>query len=299
MVTSVKPIGGGSMKSRKLARKVTASYHTIKNELTMVEKSNKLTASEKKRKVTELEERLENIGGIDAYQEASIISTQHFKTSRWVLNQISTHLTANDSKRRDKLKVLEIGAINIQLQQVSHLDVRSIDINSQDARIEEIDFFHIPPENNYDVVVCSMVVNCVHDAKKRGEMLLRLRHHLRNSDSILLLVLPLRCVHSKHVGALRLKALLDAIGFRLLERKESPRLIFYTLRRGEGACADAHEGRAHSDGQREVKDEAWRRESRLALKKNLHSELVAHFSQDFERVPPSHFCLSLEASWWN
>ena len=34
------------------------------------------------RRITELEDRLENIGGIDKYQQASIISTSHFKTSR-------------------------------------------------------------------------------------------------------------------------------------------------------------------------------------------------------------------------
>ena len=106
------------------------------------------------------------------------------------------------------MKVLEVGAINIQLQQVSHLDVRSIDINSQDARIEEIDFFDIPPEHSYDTVVCSMVINCVHDVKKRGEMIVRLRHHLRQEHSLLLLVLPLRCIHSKYVGVERLEALL-------------------------------------------------------------------------------------------
>ena len=69
MITGVKPIGGGSMKSRKLASKVTASYHSIKNELNMLEKSEKLTTAEKQSKVIELEGRLEDIGGIDAYQE--------------------------------------------------------------------------------------------------------------------------------------------------------------------------------------------------------------------------------------
>ena len=62
MVTGVKPIGGGAMKSRKLARKVTASYHTIKNELNALAKSKSDEMT--KIKVAELEGRLEEIGGI-------------------------------------------------------------------------------------------------------------------------------------------------------------------------------------------------------------------------------------------
>ena len=292
MVTGVKPIGGGAMKSRKLARKVTASYHTIKNELNALAKSKADEMT--KIKVAELEGRLEEIGGIDAYQQASIISTEHFKTSRWVLSQISSHLPATTSKKqtKEKLKVLEVGAINIQLQQVAHLDVRSIDINSQDARIEEIDFFDIPPCHYFDAVVCSMVVNCVHDVKKRGEMVVRLRHHLRTDESLLLLVLPLRCIHSTHVGAQRLEALFAALGFRLIESRESPRLAFYTLQRGEYSLIDKGKGNGKGKG----KWEPWREESAQALKKNLSSELIAHFSQSFERVPPAHFSLSLDAS---
>ena len=202
----------------------------------------------------------------------------------------------NISSKRDKMKVLEVGAINIQLQQVSHLDVRSIDINSQDARIEEIDFFDIPPEHSYDTVVCSMVINCVHDVKKRGEMIVRLRHHLRQEHSLLLLVLPLRCIHSKYVGVERLEALFTALGFRLLERKETPRLSFYTLQRGPYKCSekDVKVG----SGSRGKEERSWRQETRSALKKNLSPELTKHFSGDFAHVHPRHFCLSLEASWW-
>lgn len=59
--------------------------------------------------------------------------------------------------RPEKLKVLEVGAINIQMHSCSFLNVRSIDLNSQHPLIEEIDFFEVLPCRQYDVVVCSMV----------------------------------------------------------------------------------------------------------------------------------------------
>lgn len=71
------------MKSRKKARKVTSEYHNVRNEKLIVERSSELTSSEKTAKLDELDTRLEAIGGIDMYQQASIVSTNHFKTSRY------------------------------------------------------------------------------------------------------------------------------------------------------------------------------------------------------------------------
>ena len=121
-----------------------------------------------------------------------------------------------------------------------------------------------------------------------------LRHHLRNDHSLLLLVLPSRCIYSKHVGAQRLEALFTALGFRLLERKETPRLTFYTLQRGAYNCSERSEREGNSTRGKE--EDAWRQETRLALKKNLSSELTTHFSSDFSYARA--FCLCLEASWW-
>ena len=53
----------------------------------------------------------------------------------------------------------------------------AIDQHSQHAFVTEIDFFAFRPPSNkqYDVVSLSLVVNFVGDAKKRGEMLFKVR----------------------------------------------------------------------------------------------------------------------------
>lgn len=56
-----------------------------------------------------------------------------------------------------RLKTLEVGAINLQLSSCPWLDVLAIDVHSQHPLIQEIDFFDISPNFNYNVVVCSMV----------------------------------------------------------------------------------------------------------------------------------------------
>ena len=305
MVTGLKPLGGPSMKSRKKARKTTAEFHIIKNELSILDKKEGLSEPEKSIRKADLEQQLESIGGIDAYQKASIISTQHFKTSRWVLGQIDQHLNIDKSQNdpigkmeckraKDKLKVLEVGAINIQLQQSKHLDVRSIDINSQHPLIEEIDFFDVEPQRAYDVIVCSMVLNCVHEVSRRGEMLARLKGHLRNADSLLLLVLPLRCIRSKHLGDRKFDGLCLAMGLDTIEVKETPRLLFYTFRlsnpsigRGEERSEDREIGCMSSVH--------WKEECRDALTslRKDNPPLASHFEDhNYKSVPANEFCLS-------
>ena len=101
--------------------------------------------------------------------------------------------------------------------------------------IEEIDFFDIDPTAYYDVVVCSMVINCVPLAQKRGEMLARLSAHL-GSNGILFLVLPSRCINSPEIGGVKVfsELLLDCglteIKDPNLENKTSPKLTFFILK---------------------------------------------------------------------
>lgn len=93
-------------------------------------------------------------------------------------------------KQRRPTRILEIGAINTELLDAAakpkqsddsnnknrlNLDVRAIDLHCMDRRIEKADFLQIPvshaDENQrYDVIVCSMVLNCVPTALARGEM---------------------------------------------------------------------------------------------------------------------------------
>ena len=94
-------------------------------------------------------------------------------------------------KERRPTRILEIGAINTELLDAAakpkqqsdnyknknrlNLDVRALDLHCMDRRIEKADFLQIPvshaDENQrYDVIVCSMVLNCVPTASARGEM---------------------------------------------------------------------------------------------------------------------------------
>lgn len=224
-----KTIGGKTSRSKRVARAVTSQYHAIRNEMNGLlggaDPDGLPLAAQ--RRVRELAAQLDGMGGVQRYQEASMLTTSQFKTSKHFLSTLEA--LGKVPAAGSKLKVFEIGAVNIQLQSCSWLDVYAIDVNSQHPRIREEDFFDVAPRFSFDVVVCCMVLNCVPSAAKRGEMLARLACHVA-PQGVLFLVLPLRCVESPLVGGPAFDALLDAFKLKqLLPVKRTPKLAFYTL----------------------------------------------------------------------
>ena len=156
---------------------------------------------------------------------------------------------------KQKLKTLEIGAINAQLSNSPHLQVRAIDINSRLPCVEECNFFDVPPKQEYEVVVCSMVMNCCFDPCQRGEMLGRLviRAYLLiligsycvvsirllmqlQDKGLLFFILPKRCMTTVNMeNEETFLFLIKLFGFELVDPPHyTPRLIFLILRRNEG-----------------------------------------------------------------
>ena len=110
-------------------------------------------------RLRELNASLSTLGGRAAYQQASVITTARCSSSRWVIKVLNRREVIRPSKRP---RLLEIGAINTELVNSKGLDVRAIDLLSSDPKIEQRDFFTLSVEDRrYDVIVASMVINCI------------------------------------------------------------------------------------------------------------------------------------------
>jgi len=142
-----------------------------------------------------------------------------------------------------------VGAINTELLDAARsvdkpckLSVRAIDLHSMHEGIEEADFLKLAavpnPDDRYDVIVCSMVLNCVTTAADRGEMLARLFHFLR-PGGLVFLTLPKTCLNlSPYMDQARLEQMLRAVGLQVEEHsKDSPKVAFFVCKRPE----DAHQ----------------------------------------------------------
>ncbi|CAI5717307.1 unnamed protein product [Hyaloperonospora brassicae] len=230
------------MKSRRKARQVTTTFHRLTHELARLEKAHVgATGPPKERlqqRMAAVHEQLAAMGGHKTYQDASILSTSFHKTSKWVF-QLLTSFQLRPKAKQPPLRVLEVGAINTQLLACPWLHVRAIDLQSRHDRIEQCDFFSLKPANEFEVVVSSMVLNCVPGAAQRGEMLRLSRAHLK-PRGLLFLMLPLLCLRrSQFMTYARFTDILQAVGFRVRETKNSPKVAFFCLERTEAVSETA------------------------------------------------------------
>ena len=315
------------MKSRKKARIVTTLFHKHTRNRDIALQNNDLEAAKK------WEKEIEAMGGRAEYQRASVCSTKHHSTSKWVMKvlgrmgwlhgfDVIDEQAENDTKivdssnqenynacnqsvkrtpKRRNLQLLEVGAINTdlldaagrkrtvfkkkssakpgqdvasqkQLLEVNSysrietenipyhkLDVRAIDIRSMNDRIEEVDFLKMPFRDSqdkhvlrYDVIVCSMVINCVTTPESRGKMLSLLFHHLR-PGGMCFLTLPKLCLYqSKYITMIHFQHILSkCIGFDIQETKESPKVAFFVLKRPEQTTTNNIESSLSLNSQQE------------------------------------------------
>lgn len=232
--------------SRKQARRITTLFHKYTRQLDAA------LAVGDQETIETLERNIVGMGGRPAYQRASQVSTSYFSTSKkWVLGVLGRNgwlhgiklsegdeenTTTERKKPRRTTRLLEIGAINTDLvvdatQKYPQLSVRAIDLNSMHPAIEEADFSKIPLDTTYDVLVCSMVLNCVTTASERGKMLLRLSYFLE-IDGILFLTIPKSCLTlSPYMDKDKFEELLGDCGLEVTDFNETPKISFFQCRK--------------------------------------------------------------------
>jgi len=211
------------VKNQKQGRKVTSQFHKLTAQREAASREGRLEA------VAEADAAIQKLGGVEAYQEASAISTALHSTSKWVVGQLRQRkLTHPPGSGRPGLCVLEIGAINTQLLECKSLDVTAVDLNSRDPRIEQADFLQMqPPSTKYAACVCSMVLNCVPDAAQRGIMLRNIRAHLHDGG-LAFIVVPRTCLeHSFYLDRTSWLDTLAAVGLALDNSRDTDKLCFF------------------------------------------------------------------------
>ncbi|PGG95374.1 hypothetical protein GX51_06075 [Blastomyces parvus] len=153
-------------------------------------------------------------------------------------------------KPRPQIRLLEVGALSTSnaCSRVGLLDVTRIDLHSQEKGILQQDFMERPlpacEEEKFHVISLSLVLNYVSDPAGRGEMLRRTTAFLtpppasgdvsnaqQNTGTCLpclFLVLPAACVlNSRYFTEERLGAIMSSLGYRMVQRKVTSKLIYY------------------------------------------------------------------------
>ena len=147
-----------------------------------------------------------------------------------------------------------------------NINVRAIDLRSSHPEIEEMDFLAMPVRNEksgtYDAIVCSMVLNCVTTPEDRGIMLSLLYKQLV-PGGLCFLTIPKLCVNqSKFMNRQLLEEILtEALGFLIDDKRETPKVAFWVLRRPPETIVSSPQngdhGRSKSDKKVKMKIAPW------------------------------------------
>jgi 25S rRNA (adenine2142-N1)-methyltransferase len=237
-----RPLAPAPLRSLKRARQVTTTFHRLSRLLVAAQ------ANGDALEIARLTKQIEEAGGREAYQQASQVSTAVHSTSKWVMAHLVSNgwicgipEASNDNKditTKRPTRLLEVGAINTQLLEAAtrsngKLIVRAIDLQSSHADIEDADFLQLSLDEHgrYDVIVCSMVLNCVNTAEERGNMICRL-YHFSVPEGLVFITLPKTCLQlSPYIDEIAFLQILETVGFQVVEQKSSPKLCFFVLRR--------------------------------------------------------------------
>ncbi|XP_031568151.1 25S rRNA adenine-N(1) methyltransferase-like [Actinia tenebrosa] len=226
--TKKKPVTFTKPSIRK-DEKLINKYHALKKLQEAVKKDSQLQSEKKAVKLNELNTKLEKLGGIDAYQEASRLGEKRyggFNSAKWVLKQLKENGIHPDKDH--KFRLLDVGALSCNYtKQKSWIDCTSIDLNPQNHMIMEADFLQIDCKaSQYDIVVLSLVINFEGDPVKRGEMLKQCTKIIAK-DGYLFVVLPLPCLMNSRFSSKELfLSMTQSLGFKRIAQHSSRRLYF-------------------------------------------------------------------------
>lgn len=228
--------------SAKATRTLIRSHHTLQKALADAVKNgdDKTAASIRKQ--------IEDNGGLKSYQQASIqgqSSERGGDTSKLLMSWLPKDFV----KTGGKFRMLEVGALSTDnaCSKSGLFDVTRIDLNSQGAGIKQQDFMERPlptSENDkFDILSLSLVLNYVPDSSGRGDMLRRTCKFLLSEPSLQLtedqraffpsmfLVLPAPCIaNSRYMDEKLLAEIMNSLGYVLVKRKLTSKLIYYLWR---------------------------------------------------------------------
>ena len=214
-----------------------AKYHTLEKQIAR--------ASPRERAALLAEQQA--LGGLQVYQDQSTTGGAPIRggeSGKWcvkILKQIWPLARP--------VRLLDVGAIagTAYAKWPTFVHVTSIDLHPRADHVIQSDFFEYPipssPEDCFDLVGLSLVINFVGDLHKRGrcfpatdvlgQMLLHAHRYLR-PGGYLYVVLPLACVtNSRYMTHDHFRKIVHACGYDVVENEDSVRLTRWLLQQRE------------------------------------------------------------------
>ena len=228
--------------SSKATNKIINTHHQLRKQLTTAE------ANGTEEEAQELKKRIADLGGLKAYQRASIQgqASDRGGDSSIHLMEWLEGIKPELATMTLKVRMLEVGALSTKnaCSKSGFFDIHRIDLFSETDGIMQQDFMERPvprsEDEQFDIISLSLVLNFVPDPVGRGEILKRtcqfldqrapktIPGKLQDTFPMLFLVLPAACiVNSRFMTEERLTTMMASLGYISLNRKQTAKLVYY------------------------------------------------------------------------
>ena len=215
-------------------------FHTLNKRLEQNKRDSTKSEEERKRVASLILKEMDDLGGIQRYQEASMYGAKSgkFVCAKWVEPVMRKHLF-NVHKSQRRVKILDVGAIDNQYIEYTWFDVVAIDLNAQHPSVRSIDFFDFAQEKMsqeksapFDAIVQSLVLNFQGDPRRRGDMLaLAADPRMLATNGLLFVALPSASLeNSRYCSVDHFIYIAEVLGLSLLDIKHSEKLVLMTFR---------------------------------------------------------------------
>eukprot|EP00833_Pecoramyces_ruminatium_P008884 jgi/Orpsp1_1/1182916/evm.model.c7180000083156.1 len=233
-------------KTHQFSQALISKFHVLNKEKERLKKQP--PTKEVLERLHAIDKEMEHMGGLDAYQKASLLGQDKRRggdSSKWFIKQLLSlkkpepfkddkNYVAGKPSVPETYSLLDVGAVSGSnySKEGKWIKAKAIDLNPQDSLVEKADFFEFPiPKEKYQILCLSLVINFVGDAKMRGIMIARANKFLV-TQGLLFIVLPNPCVNnSRYCTDDHFRKILDYLGFSLVTSHVSRKLVYYLFRK--------------------------------------------------------------------
>jgi 25S rRNA (adenine2142-N1)-methyltransferase len=233
-------------KTHQFSQALISKFHVLNKEKDRLKQQPPST--EVLERLNQIDKEMEHMGGLDAYQKASLLGQDKRRggdSSKWFIKQLLSmkkpehfksdkNYIAGKPSPPETYSLLDVGAVSGSnyIKEGKWIKTKAIDLNPQDSLVEKADFFEFPiPQEKYQILCLSLVINFVGDPKRRGIMIARANKFLV-TNGLLFVVLPNPCVNnSRYCTNEHFKKILEYLGFKLETSHISRKLVYYLFRK--------------------------------------------------------------------
>ena len=225
-----KPLIASRPQKASSTQKTISLFHLLNEKKERIANDTSLDPQDRTAQLEACEAEKDKLGGLPAYQLASLQGSKLFNTCKWLLK----HLVRRKKDKSAPITLLDVGALTLSYKKYQWIKATYIDLHPQLPSIKEADLLELDlQDQKFDVVALALVLNFEPSPTRRFLMLKKACQliDLESALGLIYVVLPVHCLsNSGKIGLVSFAGLMEReLQLKVVAWHTSPKLIFILL----------------------------------------------------------------------